>query len=208
MRLLPGRRGVVAAVLLAGCVLLTVVLGVLFAGHGQPGALDTVLDRAVDHTIGRHPGMMSWLDTLGTLKPVALLTVALVLACVLLRWWNCAVLAAVAVPLASLVTEQVLKPLVSRSLRGFLSFPSGHATSMFAVAVVLAIVLAQPGARRIPLAVRLVAAVAMLLLAAAVGLAMVGLGFHYVTDVAGGAAVGTAVPLGCALLLDRICGLP
>jgi hypothetical protein len=34
--------------------------------------------------------------------------------------------------------------------------------------------------------------------------AMVGLGAHYFTDAIGGTATGTAVPLGCALILDRI----
>jgi membrane-associated phospholipid phosphatase len=46
--------------------------------------------------------------------------------------------------------------------------------------------------------------VAVLLAAVAVAVALVGLGQHYFTDTVGGAAVGTAVTLGIALILDRL----
>jgi membrane-associated phospholipid phosphatase len=42
------------------------------------------------------------------------------------------------------------------------------------------------------------------LAACAVAVALVGLGHHYFTDTVGGAAVGTAVVLATALVLDRL----
>ena len=100
-------------------------------------------------------------------------------------------LAAVAVPVAAGLAELVLKPLVGRTLMGALSFPSGTEARVFAVAAVFAVLMADPVRPRIPAAVRLAAAVAVLLAAVAVGVAMVALNQHYFTDTLGGAAVGT-----------------
>jgi membrane-associated phospholipid phosphatase len=68
------------------------------------------------------------------------------------------------------------------------SFPSGHATTAFAAAAALALMV--PSLRRVAF-----------LLAAAVALSRVYLGVHYVADVVAGAALGTAVGLAVCLLL-------
>jgi undecaprenyl-diphosphatase len=112
----------------------------------------------------------------------------------------------VAVPAAAGVAELVLKPLVGRTLMGALSFPSGTETRVFAVAAVFAVLMADPVRPRIPAAVRLVLAVAVLLAAVAVAVAVVALDQHYFTDTVGGAAVGAAVALATALILDRAAG--
>jgi membrane-associated phospholipid phosphatase len=104
------------------------------------------------------------------------------------------------------VAELVLKPLVGRTLMGALSFPSGTETRVFAVAAVFAVLMADPVRPRIPVAVRLVLAVAVLLAAVAMAVAMVALDQHYFTDTVGGAAVGAAVTLATALILDRVGG--
>jgi undecaprenyl-diphosphatase len=114
------------------------------------------------------------------------------------------VLAAVAVPVAAGLAELVLKPLVGRTLLGALSFPSGTEARVFAVAAVFAVLMADPVRPRIPAALRLAAAVAVLLAAVAVGVAMVALNQHYFTDTLGGAAVGAAAALATALILDRL----
>jgi membrane-associated phospholipid phosphatase len=85
---------------------------------------------------------------------------------------------------------------------GALSFPSGTEARVFAVAAVFAVLMADPVRPRIPAAVRLALAVAVLLAAVAVAVALVGLDQHYFTDTVGGAAVGTAVALATALVVD------
>ena len=140
---------------------------------------------------------------LGGLFSVAELTAALVLACLVTRRWRGAVLAGLAVPAAVALTEFVLKPLVGRSIHGYTGFPSGHATAMFALAATCAVLLANPPRPRLPRAVRLLLVAGAVLVAAAVPVAMVALGFHYFTDIVAGAAVGTGTVLLAALLIDR-----
>jgi undecaprenyl-diphosphatase len=76
---------------------------------------------------------------------------------------------------------------VRESIHGF-GFPSGHTTMAFALAAVLHHLL-PARARWVPWA-----------LALAVGLARVHVGVHWPADVAGGAALGTAIGSGAALL--------
>jgi undecaprenyl-diphosphatase len=202
--LLPLSLRFSAAVLLACCVTVTVLLGITFAGQRHAGWLDTAVDTPVKSALKRFPALLNVLAATGTLIPVTLMTLALVLACVAARRWPGAVLAAVATPAASTLTELVLKPVVGRTLGGFLSFPSGHATSSFALAGTCAVLLLDPPAPRRPGAVRLVLASLVLLAAAAVAIAMVAKGAHYFTDAVGGTAVGTGTVLACALILDRL----
>ena len=110
-------------------------------------------------------------------------------------------LAAAAVPVAVGLTEYVLKPSVGQAIGQ--AFPSGHATSMFALAASCAVLLADPP-RRVPGGVRLLLAVMALLLASVVAAAMVAIGAHDFTDTVAGAAVGTGVVLACALTLELL----
>src|SRR5918997_4307710 len=71
------------------------------------------------------------------------------------------------------------------------SFPSGHATTTFACAVAIAILV--PRLRWVALA-----------LAATVGVARVYLGVHYTLDVLAGAALGTVIGVAVALLVRRL----
>jgi membrane-associated phospholipid phosphatase len=130
------------------------------------------------------------------------MTLALVLACLASRRWAGAVLAAVAVPAATGLTEYVLKPYVGQAIGQ--AFPSGHATSMFALAASCAVLLVDPPRWPVPGAVRLLLVSMALLFATAVAAAMVAIGAHDFTDAVGGAAVGTAVVLACALTLDLV----
>jgi membrane-associated phospholipid phosphatase len=109
-------------------------------------------------------------------------------------------------PARRCLTEYVLKPRVGTAMLGQ-SFPSGHATCMFALAAGWAIFLLDPflrdpGRYRVPGVLRLVLALLGLLLAAAVAAAMIAIGAHTLTDVIAGTAVGTGVVLACALSLD------
>jgi undecaprenyl-diphosphatase len=201
--LLPGRFRALAVVLLAACTAVPVVLVVRFVGHGHPGTLDSAIDPSViDYWT--YAALPYGLSGLGTLGPVTLLTLALVATCAATRRWSGAVLAAVAVPTATSLTEYVLKPHVGRPLGA--GFPSGHATSMFALAAVCAVLLADPPRRRAPGVVRLLLVLMALAVATAVAVTMIAMGAHTFTDAVAGAAVGTGVALAYALTLDLVTG--
>ena len=199
----PALRPVVTALLIV-CVAATVLLGALFAHHRQPGALDAAVDARIQAGVGGQRKILNYLAELGDLTPFIAMIAALVLACLVTRRWRGAVLVALAVPAAAGISDLILKPLIGRTLIGDLSFPSGHETRVFALAAAFAVLMASPVWPRIPAAARWCLAAAVLLTACAVAIALVGLGQHYFTDTIGGAAVGTAVVLATALILDRL----
>lgn len=206
--LLPAVYRWPAAALLVLCVAIVAVLGTRFAGHGHPGWLDSAIDsRAQAHLGGYH--WVRQLTNIGEPGPSTALTAALVLACLLARRWQGAVLAAVGPATASGITEYLLKPFVGRTIWGTaLSFPSGHATITFALAGCCVVLLANPPRRRLRKGVRLLLCVAVLLLAAAVSIGMVAIGAHYFTDAIGGTGVGVATILAWTLALDWFTGPP
>ena len=200
--LLPGSFRGAGIALLAACVAVPATLAALLAGGGIAGRLDAALDPRVQAGLGRFPSLLNWLPRLGGLKEVALMTLALALACVATRRWTGAVLALVAVPSAVGLTEYVLKPYVGGPLDQ--GFPSGHATSSFALATIWAVLLVDPPNRHLRGKLRLLLVSMAMLLAAAVAAAMIAIGAHTVTDAVAGAAVGTGVVVACALTLDLV----
>jgi membrane-associated phospholipid phosphatase len=201
--LVPPAMRPLAAALLAACVAITVILGGLLAHHTRDGSLDAVVDAWVRAGIGGQLGVLNRIETLGDRVPVAVMAAALFIACLVTRRWRGAALVAVAVPVADVLTERILKPLVGRTLpNGTVSFPSGHETRVFALVAALAVLLVGPLRPSVPAVIRLLLALAMLAAVGAVALALVGKGAHYFTDTVGGAAVGTAVVLATAFLLD------
>lgn len=197
--LLPGSLRVAGAVTLAGCVV-TAVLAAILAGSAAQGWLDSPADARIQAALGHAPVLLQWLPKFGTLKPAALLTVALVVLFAATRRWSGAALAALAVPAATGLTEYMLKPTVGALVDQ--GFPSGHATVMFALAAIWAIWLGGPARRWVPGQFRLLLALLGVLLAAAVGAAMIAIAAHTLTDVVAGAAVGLGVVLAGALSLD------
>jgi membrane-associated phospholipid phosphatase len=201
MQLVPGSLRRPTAALLAACVAAMAVAGVRFPGYRLPAWLDAAFDPRIETHLGRFPVLLDWLPRFGELKPVTVMTFTLILACAVTRRWRCAVLTALAVPVAIGLTVYVLKPTVGEAIGQ--GFPSGHATSSFALAACFAVLLANPP-RRVPGGVRLLLVFVAFLLAAAVAAAMVAIGAHTFTDAVGGAAFGTGVVLGCALTLDAL----
>jgi membrane-associated phospholipid phosphatase len=195
--LLPvaGRRP--AAALAAVCVTVTAVLAVSFAHQSRADWLDAAVDARIQAALGGHPLLLTVLPWFGDKLPVAVMTGALVVACLVTRRWRGAALAGTAMLTSGVITEHVLKPLTGRG------FPSGHATSTFALAAICAVLLAGPSRPRLPAAVRLFLALAAVLVAGAASAAMVALQSHYFTDIIGGAAVSVATVLLIALVLDR-----
>nr|WP_166640412.1 phosphatase PAP2 family protein [Amycolatopsis sp. SID8362] len=165
----------------AGCGVLALLLGLPFAGGTAPGAVDATAAGAVAHL---SPGVVRAL-VLPT-EPYVVLALGVLAVVLCLRAGRRLEAAlAVGVPvLAILLTSWLLKPLYDRWKNGTLVYPSGHTVSLVAVLTVLVLV-----TRKAVVAVLS----ALALLAAAAGL--VGMGYHYLTDVVGGTLFAVSVVL-------------
>lgn len=200
--LLPAAARPLAWVLVGCCAVIVAGLPVLFAHNSGLDWLDRSVDPRIQAMYGAHYGLLQRLAWPGQLVPVAALIVIIAVTCLVTGRANGAVLAVVAVPVAIELTERVLKPLLGRTKLGFLSYPSGHATSMFALAAVLAVLMLNPPGRARRRVLRLIIPAAALVLACVVSTAMIALGFHYFTDTIAGAAVGAGTVVATALVLD------
>lgn len=192
--------------MLAGCAVLVAVLGVLFAHQATAGWFDRAVDSPVIAWTGGHRGLALGIAYSGTLIPAGLVTAAIAAGCLLAGRLTGAVLAVAAVPAAVGLVEGLLKPLIHRTYRGDLVYPSGHTTAVFALATVLTVLLLIPPDRqrapRAPRALRILIPAAAAALACLVAVAVTGLRWHYFTDTAAGAAVGIGTVLALALILD------
>jgi membrane-associated phospholipid phosphatase len=191
----------VAGAIAAACAGLTAFLAVQVAHQSSPGWLDYAVDSAIQaHTGGLTP-VLAGLARLGDPRIVTLIAAAVFCSCLATRRYRAAPLVAVALPAAGLA-EVLLKPFIDRTRYGFLSFPSGHAIGVFALAVTFVVLLIGPLRPPLPATARVLLACAALLIACAVAVSLVALGMHYFTDTVGGAAVSTAIVLAAALIVD------
>ncbi|MFI6014536.1 phosphatase PAP2 family protein [Streptomyces sp. NPDC051243] len=185
--------------------LVVVVLGVLYAGHSEPGRVDRWIIRPTADSV-RPPWRYVALATDFLAEPVgaAMLVVAGVTGCLLLRRSRAAVLVVAGAGL-TVGTTTLLKSLVGRTIHGDgnLSYPSGHTAFLTALALVAALLatsrrpsLGRTAGTSLVLAAALVAGAAM-------GWAQVALGAHYPTDVLGGWCTALAVIPVTAWLVDR-----
>jgi membrane-associated phospholipid phosphatase len=198
-RLIPLRFRIPAIVILAACAVTVGVLSALFYHGSTPDALDKAVFRVVwPHRVGLDP-----LVAVGDTVPVGLLTVVLCYCCLALRRYTGAIMVALAVLVASGVTE-LLKHVVHRIYIDFLSFPSGHTTATFALITCAAVLLIDPPATKAPASMRIVLGLVAVGFGITVALALVAAKFHYFTDTIGGAAVGIGVTLAIALALDVV----
>jgi membrane-associated phospholipid phosphatase len=165
----------------AVCGLLAVLLGLPFAGGTAPGAVDATVAGWTAHL---SPGVLRAL--VFPTEPYVVIALGVLAAVLCLRAGRRADAAfALGAPLlAVLLTSLLLKPLYDRWKNDTLVYPSGHTVSLVAVLTVLVLV-----TRRVFVLVLS----ALALLAATAGL--VGLGYHYLTDVAGGTLFAVAVVL-------------
>jgi undecaprenyl-diphosphatase len=191
-----------AGALLACCVILVAVLGILFAHHTTPGHLDQAIDSPVIAWLGGHRGLALWLAAPGSQLPAVGLSAVIVVACLLTGRLKGALLAAVAVPAAVGLNDGLFKPLVHRTYLGALTYPSGHTATMFALAATVVVLLHVPPRPAQPKAVRIAIQAAVFVLAGVVAVGVIGLRWHYFTDTVAGAAVGIGTVCGLALLLD------
>ena len=173
--------------------------------HGPAGDRpDLVLGAHLKARLAAHPHLLSMGARLGSPTVVIAGSVVLALLCLVARRPKAALFALVAAPAAGAATEYVLKPLVHRQQHiDALLFPSGHTTGAFALAmVVVVLLLPREGTRLLPALARLVVAVAALAVATVVAVAVVALGWHYVTDAVGGVVTAVVVVLGLAYIFD------
>lgn len=193
------RLGLIAAL----ATLAVIVLGVLYAGHDEPGMVDRwIIQPTADSVRPPWRNVALATDFWGEPAGAALLVVAAVAGCLLLRHPRAAVLIVAGVGM-TVATTTLLKSLVGRTIHGDnLSYPSGHTAFATALALMVALLatgrlgLGRTAGTSLVLAAALVAGAAM-------GWAQVALGAHYPTDVLGGWCTALAVIPATAWLVDR-----
>ncbi len=201
--LLPAAARSRTLVLVGCCAVITVVIGVLVAHQHVPVGIDQAVDVPVYTALGPHHEVLLRIVALGSPVPVILLSIVIVAGCLLAGRLNGAILGALAAPVADGLAELVLKPLFDRADLGFLSYPSGHTTAMFALGGTVTVLLAVPatgatlGRMR-----RVVIPAAAAVIGCVVAVALIALRWHYFSDTVGGAAVAIGSVCGLALLLD------
>ncbi|WP_199431682.1 phosphatase PAP2 family protein [Qaidamihabitans albus] len=172
------------------------LLGLIHSGERLPGTVDRAAADAIDAAFSGREGLLRVL-VLPTHPAVVLAATAAIVVTSLLRGRRRAAVLALAAPALTVpLNTWVLKPLTGRYYDDHLAYPSGHTVSLVTVLTVLALLTAAgPRTRAV------VAASAVLVVLAGTG--MVGLEYHYATDVAGGAAFAVAATIGLAALAGR-----
>ncbi|WP_245745751.1 phosphatase PAP2 family protein [Nocardia altamirensis] len=182
-------------IVLAGAV--TAALPLTFPADGGPTALDRAVATPIHTALDDRPGVYHALvfpSNWYVLVPLLLLTCA---------WfayraeWRSAALMLVVPELTAGLNAVVWKPLWQRQLHDYLAYPSGHTVHLVAIATTF-IVLSRSFRTR--LSTLIVTAVAML--AAAVG--MIGLDYHWPTDILGGTAAAIAMVLALTWSVDKV----
>ena len=193
-----------AGVLLAGCAVLVVVLGALFAHQSAADAFDRAVDAPVISWFAARDGLALRLAYPGTMLPAG-------------RTEpdhrhrlpdhppaRGAVLAVAAVPVAVELCEVLIKRLVHRTYIGQVVYPSGHTAAIFALAATVTVLLLAPPRPAVPRWLRILILAVTYLTAGAVIIGVIAVRFHYFTDTVAGAAVGVGTVCGLALVLDLI----
>jgi undecaprenyl-diphosphatase len=186
------------------------VIGLGFAGRHSSRSL--LFDSSVDRILGRSTGPLHHAATLlshvGDPKVFVTITAFIALALIFFGDYRAAATCVIGVTVADLLVEHVLKPFFDRRLNGLPnpSFPSGHAAVALALAgaVILAAGRGRPLGRLLGRTwSRLLMAVAFVL-GCSVGLAMVVLQFHRMSDVLAGIPLGLAITGCTALIVDAL----
>lgn len=200
-RLLTHERRVLAVVVVTA--LVTLVLGLHYAGQHSAGRIDKALDTRLRYHLRGHLLLLHRIVALADPLTVVVVCALLGVAFFVLRRRRLAALAVLGPATASGTTEFVLKPAFGRRLNDWLSFPSGHTTVSVAIAIVLVVFFLGPSRPAWSAAARWTASAAAVIGAGAVATALVGSGYHYATDTIGGLCAAVCVVLSVALVIDR-----
>ncbi|EMD26766.1 phosphatase PAP2 family protein [Amycolatopsis azurea] len=176
------------------CAVIMVVLGVLVSGEGLSGP-DELAVKWVGRAFGGNADLLQLLvlpTEAYVLIPVAAVAVGL---CLAGRRRLEAQLTVVGPLVAIFANSWVLKPLFDRWKNTYLAYPSGHTVALVAVLTVL-VLLARPG-----IATAVISVVGAVVLAG-VTIGMIGLGYHYLTDVVGGTLFAVATVCATWVLLS------
>lgn len=184
---------------------LVVVLGVLYHGEKSRDGFDQWVVDAMPWGIPvRSPTVWALGAHTGMAEALLLAVLLAVVLGVQRRWWL-AVLA-LAGPAVTVAATVAGKHLVHREFYddpGTLAYPSGHTAGMTAVALVTALAVLDRTRAHV-VATGLAAMLAVVIVAATVGLIMVLLNGHYATDVIGGFCTACAATLGTAWAVDEV----
>lgn len=177
--------------------------GLVAAGKSHGNVLDRPIDTWIHARFGHHFATLHRISSLGLIASEVAAAV-IVAASLATRRLNAAALTVISIPVAFVLTEYVLKPLVHERLNNWLAYPSGHTQGVFCVVAISAVLLLNRPRSNSPAPwLRVLIVVLAAGVGCAVGIAMIGMGFHYFTDTVGGAAVGCGVVLATAFGLDR-----
>jgi membrane-associated phospholipid phosphatase len=192
-------------VLILCCATLVAAGALLGAGRSQPNALSRPADAWIQAHIGTHHTALLLITNLGVIG-AELVAAILVLAALAARRRDLAALGLISVPLAWILTEFVLKPLVHERIGNYLTYPSGHTQAVFCVATILAVALLNPPRGEPSAWLRVLAVAIVVAVGVTVAISMIGLDYHYLTDTVAGAAFGVGLTLCTALGLDTARG--
>ena len=182
-----------------------------FGFDARHSSRPVLFDRRVDVFFVRASGLdhrvAVILSEFGDPKIFVTVTAVVAVVLILVGDYRAAVAAVGAVALGLVLVEEVLKPFFGRHLAGLAgpTFPSGHTT--VAVALAGAVMLAARGGRPLGgllgLALRRLLMAIAVIVSCAIGLAMVALRLHYMSDVVTGVPLGLAVTGCTAMFVDR-----
>jgi membrane-associated phospholipid phosphatase len=192
-----------AGVLLAGCAAFVAVLGLVFARQNAADRFDHAVDSPVIAWFADHHALALWLAFPGSMIPAVVLTAGLAIGCLLTGRRRGAVLAILAVPVAAVITDWLLKPLVHRTYIGQVVYPSGHTATIVALAATATVLLLGPPRPEMARPLRVLILAVAYLTCVAVVVGVIAVRFHYFTDTLAGAAVGIGTVCGLALGISR-----
>jgi len=198
--LLPAAARPLAVAFAVSCGLVIAIQGVWLRHGMETSWLDATIDAKIRSVLGGQQVLLDVLVWPGEPLPAAAMASVLAVAGLARRRYREAALAVVAVPLAAALTELVLKPLIGWTPWGN-PFPSGHVTSVTALAATVTVLLIGAPAK-MPPGLRVAAVGLAFLTAAAVSVGVIGANMHHFCDTIGGAAVGAGTVLATALVLD------
>ena len=191
-----------AAWVLVACAVIVPVLGVLFAHHTRADVFDRAVDTPIINALSGHQVTALWLARPGSELPALLVVAAIVIGCLLAGRLTGALLAVLALAVSEGITEKLLKPLFHRLYLGSQVYPSGHMAAIVALAATVTVLLLLPPQPARGRVLRYLVLAAAYVLVVAVPIGLIGLCWHYFTDIVGGAAVSVGTVIALAFILD------